>query len=510
MQRRSSRLSVCAAVISYLVGCASPNAGEPAPTSAGVGAGGEAGGTSLGPQPGDDAGASGASSAGASARADAGDTLAYAGSGGLEHDASAPGPAPAPPDAGGGGDTFDSGAPALPAALVSRLSGLRTRLAELAERTLSFWLEHGPDTEFGGFHGTLNRQGNPIAPDDKGLIQQARHLWMLSTWCDRRQETASVRALAQQTYAFFRASFVDTTDGGFVFKVSRDGSRVVDPKKQLFAESYAIYALATYGRVLGDASARELALSRFASIDASRHDTLNGGYDQALDPGFLSAGAEKDSNTHLHLLEAFSALYEATADPVVGARLSELVDLFATRLRQPTNFVPAEFSASWAPFGNLRTSYGHDLETAWLMLDAARVLGRQGDPGVRSAALAIAAHSAGAGFDTLRGGYFEAGPVEGAANDFDKIWWVQFEALEGLWWAYELSADGTYLDRLERTLEWVEQTEDQPIGEWFAASNPDGSAAGADYKSDEWKASYHSMRALLFLQGWIDDELSPR
>jgi cellobiose epimerase len=262
--------------------------------------------------------------------------------------------------------------------------------------------------------------------------------------------------------------------------------------------------------VLGDAGALDLSLRRFASIDASRHDALNGGYDQELDPGFLTAGAEKDSNTHLHLLEAFSALYEATGDALVGERLGELVDLFAARLRQPSNYVPAEFSASWAPFGAARTSYGHDLETAWLMIEAARVLGRAGDPGVRSAALAIAAHSASAGFDSLRGGYFEGGPVEGAANDLDKIWWVQFEALEGLWWAYELSADSAYLDRLERTLSWVEQTEDRPTGEWFAASNPDGSAAGADYKSDEWKASYHSMRALLFLQGWIDDELAPR
>jgi mannobiose 2-epimerase len=295
-----------------------------------------------------------------------------------------------------------------------------------------------------------------------------------------------------------------------VFKVSRDGSRVVDPKKQLFAESYAIYALATYGRVFADAGARELALARFASIDASRHDAENGGYDQQGDPGFLSAGAEKDSNSHLHLLEAFSALYEATLDPLVGERLNELVELFATRLRQPSNHVPAEFSASWEPFGAARTSYGHDLETAWLMLEAARVLGRADDAGLRAAALGIAAHSAGAGFDAEQGGYFEAGPVVGAADDRDKIWWVQFEALEGLWWAYEVSADESYLDRLERTLQWIELTEDLPVGEWFAASNPDGSAAGADYKGDEWKASYHSTRALLFLQGWIDEALAGR
>jgi hypothetical protein len=315
MQRRCAGLSACAAVIGCLLACSSPASTDGAPVSAGVGEGGAAPVVVPEPpfeaRPGSDAG-SGATNG----RADAGDLLS-AEPPGILLDASAADPVAGPLDAGvntgGASSTLDSGAPAVPAALANRLRALRSRLVQLADRTLSFWLEHGPDVTFGGFHGTLNRQGSPIGPDDKGLIQQARHLWMLSTWCERRPATASVRELARQTYAFLRDSFLDAADGGFVFKVSRDGGRVVDAKKQLFAESYAIYALATYGRVLDDAEARQLALQRFASIDASRHDAVSGGYDQRGDPGFLSAGAEKDSNTHLHLLEAFSALYEATA-----------------------------------------------------------------------------------------------------------------------------------------------------------------------------------------------------
>jgi mannobiose 2-epimerase len=272
----------------------------------------------------------------------------------------------------------------------------------------------------------------------------------------------------------------------------------------MFAESYAIYALATYGRVLGEPEATALALGRFASIDQTRHDAQNGGYDQRNDPGTLSAGAAKDTNTHLHLMEAFSALYEASGDARVATRLGELVDLFASRLRQPSGYVHAEFTLAWAPVGAPRISYGHDLETAWLLLEAARVLGRLEDPTLRAAALDIADTSAGPGFDRQGGGFFEAGPVGGAANDLDKVWWVQFEALEGLWWAYELSANATYLDQLESTLGWIERTEDLPAGEWFAMTNADGTAAGADYKSDEWKASYHTVRALVFLKDWID------
>ncbi|HKO92371.1 MAG TPA: AGE family epimerase/isomerase, partial [Polyangiaceae bacterium] len=388
-------------------------------------------------------------------------------------------------------------------------SELSARLAPLAARTANFWLEHGPDATSGGFHATLDRQGNPIAPEDKGLIQETRHLWTLSTWYERRAPTPAVRTQAAQQYAFVRDSFVDAADGAFVYRVSRDGSRVVDAKKQMFAESYAIFALATYGRVFGDAEATALALNRFASIDATRHDAVNGGYDQRSDPGTLSAGAEKDTNTHLHLLEAFAALYEATQNAQVGARLNELLDLFVTRLRQPSGYVHSEFKLNWALVGTPRVSYGHDLETSWLMLDAARVLGRSDDADVRAAALSIAARSAAAGFDAQAGGYFEAGPLSGV-DDRDKIWWVQFEALEGLWWANELDPTSDYLDRLGRTLDWIELAEDLPAGEWFATTSAIGNAIGADYKGDEWKDSYHPVRSLVFMQDWIDAKLAGR
>lgn len=425
-------------------------------------------------------------------------------------DAGASGPTAA--DDGGAKGNDAGAAPdagvSIDPALAARLASLSARLTPLAERTFEFWRAHGPDVSFDGFHGTLDRQGNPIAPDDKGLIQQTRHLWTLSTWYERREASAEVAALAGATYAFIEQSFIDATDGAFVFKVSRDGSRVVDAKKQLFAESYAIYALATYGRVFSVAEATLAAQTRFEAIDESRHDSVFGGYDQRGDPGVGTPGVEKDTNTHLHLMEAFTALYEATGDALVAARLSELVDVVAERLLQPEGYVHADFGLDFTLRGAPRVSYGHDLETAWLLLEAARVLGREGEAGIRAAALAMAQHSAERGADTLRGGYFEAGTPGGAVNDFDKIWWVQFEALAGLWWAYELSRDPAHLDRLEATLDWIEQSEDVPNGEWFAATNADGSPAGVDYKGDEWKASYHSVRALVFVQDWITAELT--
>jgi mannobiose 2-epimerase len=406
-----------------------------------------------------------------------------------------------PPDAGSG----DAGpAPFDPA--VARLDALASRLAALAERTIAFWLEHGPDETFGGFYGTLDRFGNPTAPDDKGLVQQARQLWTLSTWYERRDPSPEIAALAQSQYDFLVNHFVDAADGAFVLTVSRDCSRVVDARKQLYAESYALYALSTYGRVFDVPEATQLALSRFESIDLTRHDPVFGGYDQRSDPGFKSAGAEKDTNTHLHLMEAFTALYEATGDELVGARLEELTELIADTLRQDSNYVHSEFLLDWTPFGAPLVSYGHDLETSWLLLEAARVLGRANDPELRTAAYLIAENSASLGFDAARGGYFETGAPGSVATDLDKVWWVQFEAVNGLWWDYTIGGDSARLDQLEQTVSWIEASEDAPIGEWFAITNPDGSPSGSSNKADEYKESYHPMRSLVFVEDWLIDE----
>lgn len=402
-------------------------------------------------------------------------------------------------DAGGAGD---AGAP-LPDPFAARLDALSSRLAVLAERTMAFWVKHGPDATFGGFHGTLDRFGTPTAPDNKGLVQQARQLWTLSTWYERRDPSPEIEALAESQYEFLVEHFVDAADGAFVLTVSRDGRRVVDARKQLYAETYALYALSTYGRVFGVPEATELALSRFESIDVTRHDAVFGGYDQRSDPGFKSPGAEKDTNTHLHLMEAFTALYEATGDERVGERLEEVTELIADTLRQDGNYVHSEFLLDWTPFGAPLVSYGHDLETSWLLLEAARVLGRPDDPGLREAAYLIAENSATPGFDAARGGYFETGAVGGAAADLDKVWWVQFEAVAGLWWDFAIGGDPARLNQLERTVSWIEAAEDTPTGEWFAITNADGSAAGSSNKADEYKESYHPMRSLVFVEDWI-------
>lgn len=50
----------------------------------------------------------------------------------------------------------------------------------MAADMLAFWATHGPDLSYGGYHPTLARDGAPIEPSMKGLVQHSRHLWAFS------------------------------------------------------------------------------------------------------------------------------------------------------------------------------------------------------------------------------------------------------------------------------------------------------------------------------------------
>ena len=387
------------------------------------------------------------------------------------------------------------------------MESLLPRLEFLADHTIQWWMTHGVDGIDGGFYGTLDSQGNSTAPYEKGVIAQSRHLWSLSMWHSRRGTGQDAKAIADDTYRFLVTHFLDADDGLFFFKTDAKGN-VVDGKKKLYAQAFAIYGLSRYALAFGVDEAANIALTCFEAVDRASHDDLYGGYDQTDDPDSWINGAAKGTNTHIHLMEAFTTLYEATGDSAVRARLDELVDMTAQKLLQPQGYLHPAFSRDWTPIGAPEVSYGHDLETAWLLMEAARLLGREQESAVVNGARRMATHAAAFGEDTENRGYFEKGVPNGTPLSLEKIWWVQFEALSGLWWTFTLTGDIVQLQRLEAVLQWIEEVRDEEHGEWYWSHLPNGELGPrGDLKGAEWKTSYHNLRALVFTYDWIDGAL---
>jgi mannose/cellobiose epimerase-like protein (N-acyl-D-glucosamine 2-epimerase family) len=109
-----------------------------------------------------------------------------------------------------------------------------------------------------------------------------------------------------------------------------------------------------------------------------------------------------------------------------------------------------------------------------------------------------------AAWDAEHGAWFEEGEGDGQPVRTARVWWVQSEALPALLELYRATGDRKYLERLETTLDFIEQKlrdVERPGTEWFFAVEPDGRPGPrGDHKGEAWKASYHNLRALLWTE----------
>lgn len=156
-----------------------------------------------------------------------------------------------------------------------------------------------------------------------------------------------------------------------------------DTTKHTYNQAFSIYALSAYYEASGDSEALDLALQLFHTIEEKCTD--EGGYLEAFTREFkpesndkLSENgvlAERTMNTLLHALEAYTELYKVSKDFKVKERLKWLLDVFADKVYNPElKRQEVFFDKDYNSLIDLY-SYGHDIETSWLLDRATEVLG---------------------------------------------------------------------------------------------------------------------------------------
>jgi mannobiose 2-epimerase len=373
----------------------------------------------------------------------------------------------------------------------------------LQQNILKFWVDHAIDRQYGGMIGWLDRKGSPIEPGTKSLVQQSRIVWTFSA-AYRMFPDPTYKEVSTHTLKFMREKMWDAEQGGFYWLVDRDGKRR-DGKKHLYGQSFAIYGLAEYARAFDDSPAREEALRLFRLIDRRAHDNENGGYREGFNREWLFLSADdtlgargrKSMNAHIHLLESLTTLYKATGDAEVRARVAELLRICAEKIvDSDQGFARLYFTDDWKPSGPDTSSYGHDIELSWLMLESAEALDEPIPENVLRASRALVEHTLRAGFDHQHGGVYDEGPAVGLPESKRMVWWVQAEALVGLLNAYQIFQDPEYWTAFNLQAQYtLEHLVDREYGEWYNTIEPDGQISGE--KASEWKAPYHASRACM-------------
>lgn len=412
----------------------------------------------------------------------------------------------------------------MPADLVHRLRSAHAGIVEHLHRgIIPFWRDRVIDYERGGYQTHFDANGEPSPADgDKYLTTQMRLLWWFSTLARLGIDREANLSRAHHGLDFLLTRFYDREHGGFFWRVTAGGTPV-DVGKVVYGQSFAIYALAEHALATQEEGSLRIAEATFEWVQTCASDNVHGGYFEQLErDGALCVRADplelrKTLDTHMHLLEAFTVLHLASGEEVHRRKLREVRELILGRMIDrshgcggnqfseqfdplPAIALPRTFNAERdgggvsEPFDT--TSYGHNLELAWLLLRARESLGEE-VAADRDVVRGLSDHALRYGFDHERGGVYREGPHAGPPLIRDKEFWQNAEALVGLLFAYEVEPNPAYLEAFVKLWSFVSRFMIHPeLGEWRMLVDEMGCPLVSGLGS-AWKVSYHTGRAMI-------------
>lgn len=398
----------------------------------------------------------------------------------------------------------------------------------LDETLLPFWMDRAPDRQDGGFLTHFDAQGRATGVTEKTLLMQVRMVYSLSRAHRAGLGGGTCVDLARSGVDFLVEHYLDPVHGGWFWSADRHGSPT-DTRKIGYGQCLAMYAFGEYFQASGDPRGRELMLETYTTVRERMADATHGGYleimqrDWSLAEGPRSGGDRKSFDVHMHMMEALTKVVEISSDPHHRDALTQVIELLTGPMLDPTTGLPRqqfthafqalpaiEFDVAWGRNeGRMReptpldiTSYGHNVEFAWLVLEAASALGV---PHRQYADLVerFCDHCVECGIDPQLGGVYIEGPMLGNGSDAPLIaghkqFWQQAEVLVGMLAAFELLGHDRYWQGFVAVHDFVfaHFVHHPGGGEWFALLERDGTPLW-DYLGDHYKISYHTVRAMI-------------
>ncbi len=378
-------------------------------------------------------------------------------------------------------------------------------LAEL-ENIGRWWLTHALDEDRGGFYGEITADNTPVPDAPKGLVMNARILWFFS---EAAQYTGNrnYRTAADRAFRYLQDYFYDAEYGGYYWSLNADGSVCYD-KKQVYAQSFVIYGFSAYYQLSGDDKALRAAMACFDLIEQHCIDVEGEGYFEAytrewgkIDDVRLSEkdlNYPKTMNTHLHIVEAYTRLYKVSGDERVRKALTYGLDLFDRFIiDRDTGHLRMFMGNDWRDHST-EWSYGHDIETAWLLLKALKALGdeqrlQQWLPTIVQLAEVCLREAV-----DDKGGVMDGCVKASGEYHRQRMWWVQAEGLVGFLTAYKLTGETRYWNVVQKLWDFIQRYQlDRDYGEWHWHSTLDAPDRDRDYKVGFWKGPYHNGRAMI-------------
>lgn len=380
------------------------------------------------------------------------------------------------------------------------LTKLRYKIEhELSGNILPFWLN--TLLEKNRIVGSVSNRGVIDKNAPIGLVMVARFLWTYSeayyTYKDNRYLEISI---CLRDYLL--NNFLDKKFGGFYWMLDYKG-RPVDKKKIIYGQAFVLYGLSAFYKINPDDQDLLFCRELYSLIERYGLDSeFNGYYDGYLEDWTytndnciapLGILCDKSMNTNLHILEAYTMFYKISSDGALKDSLINLLGVIKNIAYNAGNGHQNQiFLKDWSVVSDL-VSYGHDVETSWLVWDAVELLDDDNlREEYRDYILKLLDTSMLEGTDSDGSLYNETFV---GVTDRDRIWWVQAEYLVSLLNAWEITGELKYKNSIFKVWDYIENNIiDQNSGEWYWLIDESGNPGNME-KGGFWKTSYHNARA---------------
>ena len=369
----------------------------------------------------------------------------------------------------------------------------------LLHTIIPFW-KNLRDNEHGGYYGWL---GYDLALDKKavkGCILNSRITWFFANAYTLLKDE-SLLDEAKHGFAFMKDYCFDKENGGIYWSITYDG-KPEDTTKHTYNQAFCIYALSSYYEASKDEEALAMAKELFHIIEEKCTDAV--GYLEAFDREFhliendkLSENgviADKTMNTLLHVFEAYTELYRVSKDTEVKKRLEWILDTIADKIYNPKlHRQEVFFDKNYNSILDLH-SYGHDIETAWLLNRGVDVLGEEAYQKKMGPIIDdLTAQVYKVAFD----GHSLANECEKGVVNTHRIWWVQAETVIGFLNGYQRNPEKKeYLEAAKSEWQFIKDyvIDKREGSEWFWEVDENGKPYPDRPIVEPWKCPYHNGR----------------
>lgn len=396
---------------------------------------------------------------------------------------------------------------------------------ELHGDILDYWMKYGVEHDGHGFYGAVDLDGNPVLTANKTSVLNARILWTFSASA-RMEENSKYAETADRAYQVITNDFEDRTFGGYYTELT-SSNEVANDLKHTYVQAFVIYALCKYYEFRPHEPVMQKIRSFFTLLEEKTKDPQNMGYHESFTREWNIYGKNRmadnneprSMNTHLHVLEAWTALYHVWKDPLVRLRLEEMLNLFLDKIIRKEGHFGIFFDEG---FNEVKSSegicsFGHDIEGSWLLWEAAVILD---DPKVLERLRPVVVKMVD-NIDRVAvdkdGGLFLESTRFGSHVKTNKHWWPQAETLVGFMNAFELTGNIKYWETVKLSWNFIDRyLIDHERGEWYTKLNRLGVPFLTeplddpspyyrnDRKIDPWKCPYHNGRAMMEMMQRID------